>query len=221
MKILRCWWSNPTGANFLLLILTSLRNNTKLTTLPTLCNYGRTLFVLNLVSPIFHWQHHLWIPVMTTWEGLPSLNNLEKIKSHVSKFNLFLVFRYQYAYNTIHDRDCLTYKDLHSMKSDGTPGHENCKAWCNQRYHCQGFALHRGRCYLKSDKCRNDYRIKVGVDLVLKYGNYLSHLKKKYHGQWLFWKIVQYSFFVQYDIFYLLICDISYFEMYHINKCWN
>ena len=41
MKLLRCWCSNPTGENFLLLIYSSLRSNTKLTTLTTLCITGK------------------------------------------------------------------------------------------------------------------------------------------------------------------------------------
>ena len=41
MKILRCWCSNPTGENFLLLIYSSLQSNTKLTTLTTLCITGK------------------------------------------------------------------------------------------------------------------------------------------------------------------------------------
>ena len=41
MKILRCWCSNLTGENFLLLIYSSLRSNTKLTTLTTVCIKGK------------------------------------------------------------------------------------------------------------------------------------------------------------------------------------
>ena len=41
VKIVRCWCSNPTGENFLLLIYCSLRSNTKLTTLTTLCITGK------------------------------------------------------------------------------------------------------------------------------------------------------------------------------------
>ena len=45
MKILRCWCSNPTGCKlFAEINFPLLRNNTKLTTLSTLYNYGKTPF---------------------------------------------------------------------------------------------------------------------------------------------------------------------------------
>ena len=52
MKILRCWCSNPTGENFLLLIYSSLRSNTKLTTLTTLCITGKLEYKGSNLPPL-------------------------------------------------------------------------------------------------------------------------------------------------------------------------
>ena len=105
-----------------------------------------------------------------------SLNHLEKDKIVCIKTSIFLVNGYVFRYKKENSLDCQIHKDLSSLRSDGTPNHDNCKAWCNSRYGCGAFAVYRGTCYFKTNSCYKTYTSSTAV-LYLKFGNYLSHLK--------------------------------------------
>ena len=56
----------------------------------------------------------------------------------------------------LENSECLFYNDLHSIGSDGTSDHGNCKKWWNNNDNCEGFTVYHGKCYFKSYECGND-----------------------------------------------------------------
>ena len=126
------------------------------------------------VSSVIPRQHQPWISVKTNYEMPLSLNHLEKDKIVCIIIYIFLVNGYEFRYKKENNLDCQVYQDLHSLRSDGTASHDNCKAWCNSRYGCGAFALYRGTCYFKTYSCYQTYTSSSTAVLYLKFGNYLS-----------------------------------------------
>ena len=83
--------------------------------------------------------------------------------------NLFFVV--QYAYARFNRHDCLSGNDIHSITSDGSSDHNNCKEWCNNNVNCGGFGIYSTTCFFKSHACRSDLGgVHYGTTIFLKLG---------------------------------------------------
>ena len=60
--------------------------------------------------------------------------------------------------------------DLHSMGSDGTSDHNNCKVWCNYNSNCGGFAVWRNTCFFKNNSCGNNINYAADANVYIKQG---------------------------------------------------
>ena len=83
---------------------------------------------------------------------------------------LFYFYAVQFEYKKLTKNDCLVYKDLHSMRSGGTPDHNNCMEWCNNNSSCAAFVVYYSTCYFKNYSRENDIRKASRSDLYLKQG---------------------------------------------------
>ena len=76
-----------------------------------------------------------------------------------------------YAYKKEKQRDCLARKDLHSLRSDGTFWHGNCRDWCDKNSTCRVFTVYRGICFFKAKQCVNSVRNFGTVAVYIKPGS--------------------------------------------------
>ena len=114
-----------------------------------------------------------WI-LNTEWFAIRSIANHKKkknlINSSFPNVNLFSVVQYEYIKHE--DSNCLFGNDLDSLRTDGTPDHDNCKEWCNNNANCQAFAVsEQNSCFFKSYECGNDIQRGRAV-LYTKIGNW-------------------------------------------------
>ena len=68
------------------------------------------------------------------------------------------------------NHNCLGNNSLHSIESDGTPYHENCKDWCDIMNYCGAFAVFRKTCYFKKYDCFERQQKVTGSHLFFKKG---------------------------------------------------
>ena len=71
------------------------------------------------------------------------------IRSNILIFDVVEFTKYQ-------NKDCLYYKNIHSLNSTQQQNYEDCKTWCRVNSHCGGFTAYHGVCYFKSKNCKNN-----------------------------------------------------------------
>ena len=63
--------------------------------------------------------------------------------------------------------------DLHSLYSDGTSGHDNCRDWCDNNATCGAFTVvFSNKCFFKNMSCGNDITNGLNTVLYLKQGGF-------------------------------------------------
>ena len=76
-----------------------------------------------------------------------------------------------YVYQERKHEDCLHGHNIHTLSSNATSIHANCKEWCNINGNCGGFSVHNNTCSLKTLDCKDDLYNSFNVDIFMKQGS--------------------------------------------------